>query len=151
MNNRTPAAAALAGALALTLAGCGSSGDQPAAAPATTITVAAPAVTTTATATVKVPGPAATTVQVTRTVTAPPPPPVAAIEEGVWTVGSDIKPGTYRTIDAVTDGCYWSITKSGSNGSDIINNGTPTGGHPVVTLRKGQDFETHDCGSWAKR
>lgn len=129
------------------LTGCSSGSPTPAAAPTRTVTVTAPPVTTT----VKVPGPASTTVHVTRTVEAPAPSPAAAIEEGVWTVGSDIAPGTYRTIDVVTSDCYWKISKSGSNGSDIIENDTPTGGHPVVTLRKGEDFETQGCGSWARR
>ena len=134
------------------LAACGSSPQPaapPTAPPAQTVTVTAPAPPP-VTETVKVPGPARTTVAVVKTVQAPPPAPVSAIEEGVWTVGSDIAPGKYRTIDAVSDGCYWKISTSGTNGDDIVSNDNPSGGHPVVTLRKGQDFQTQDCGSWAK-
>jgi hypothetical protein len=73
------------------------------------------------------------------------------ITEGVWVVGTDVQPGHYRTTAAVSGGCYWMITKSGTNGSDIIQNGLPTGGYPTVTLSAGQDFTTQDCGSWVKQ
>ena len=44
-----------------------------------------------------------------------------SIEEGTWTVGTDVAAGTYRTSAAISGDCYWSITKSGTNGSDIID------------------------------
>lgn len=86
---------------------------------------------------------------------APPKPAPAAkptIEDGIWTVGEDIPAGTYK-VTAKVNGmdCYWSITKSGTNGSDIIDNALPTGGLPKVTLKKGQDFETNRCGTWKKQ
>jgi hypothetical protein len=74
-----------------------------------------------------------------------------SIGEGNWTVGSDIAPGTYRTSAAVTGDCYWSITKSGTNGSDIIENDIPTGGFPTVVLRAGQDFTNRGCGTFVKK
>jgi hypothetical protein len=83
---------------------------------------------------------------------APAPPPAVTIEDGVWTVGSDIPAGKYRVtepIAAETD-CYWAIIKSGTNGEDIIANGLPTGGRPTVTLKAGQDFNTERCGTWQK-
>jgi ABC-type amino acid transport substrate-binding protein len=110
----------------------------------------APAPTVTATTTATVETTVTATPTVTVTVTAPPPAPVSAIDEGMWTVGTDIAPGKYRTIDAVSDGCYWAITRSGSNGDDIVANANVTGGHPVVVLKRGQDFDTEGCGSWAK-
>jgi len=72
------------------------------------------------------------------------------IDEGVWTVGDDIRPGRYRTDERVDSDCYWSITRSGSNGDDIIANDIPGGGRPTVTLRKGQDFTTRGCGTWTR-
>lgn len=72
------------------------------------------------------------------------------IHDGVWTVGVDIEPGTYRVAEAVTDRCYWAILRSGTNGRDIISNDIPTGGFPTVTLSEGQDFETR-CGVWNKQ
>ena len=73
------------------------------------------------------------------------------IREGTWTVGVDIEPGTYRTSADVTSGCYWAIYRTGSNGSDIIENDIVTGGRPTVTLSVGQDFKTSRCGSWSKQ
>ena len=73
------------------------------------------------------------------------------IEEGTWTVGTDIKAGTYRVTESVGRSCYWAIYRSGTNGSDIIQNDIPGGGRPTVTLSKGQDFTTKRCGSWRKR
>ncbi|WP_374971024.1 NYN domain-containing protein [Terrabacter sp. BE26] len=73
--------------------------------------------------------------------------PSTSITEGVWEVGSDIKPGRYRTDDAVTD-CYWAITRGGSNGEDIIANDNVSGGRPSVTLKRGQEFKSSRCGDW---
>ena len=73
------------------------------------------------------------------------------VGDGIWTVGRDIEPGTYRTIDAVTDTCYWGIYRSGSNGADIIENDIVTGGFPTVTLTDGQDFNSNRCGTWARQ
>lgn len=73
------------------------------------------------------------------------------ITEGTWTVGVDVAPGTYRVDRQVTSGmCYWETSRAGSNG-DIIDNDIVTGGRPSVTLAEGQEFTTHDCGSWVKQ
>ncbi len=103
------------------------------------------------------PYPVVSTVTVTQTVlvtpspaatTAPAPPPSPTIQDGTWTVGTDFPAGTYRTTGAGSD-CYWAITKSGTNGADIINNHIG-GGNLTVTLKNGQDFETARCGTWTK-
>lgn len=80
----------------------------------------------------------------------PTPKPKPTIDEGVWTVGLDVPAGTYRVTAPVDDDCYWAITKSGSNGEDIIANDIVSGGRPTVTLKKGQDFESARCGTWEK-
>jgi hypothetical protein len=74
-----------------------------------------------------------------------------SIAEGTWTVGVDVEPGTYRTARPVGSDCYWGIYRSGSNGSDIIDNGIPGGGHPMVTLSEGQDFVNNRCGTFVKQ
>lgn len=74
-----------------------------------------------------------------------------SIGEGVWTVGVDVEPGTYRTKEALTGYCYWGIYRSGTNGDDIIENDGPEGGYPTVTLREGQDFENSGCGTFVKQ
>lgn len=69
--------------------------------------------------------------------------------EGRWIVGEDIKAGTYKTTEPVTStSCYWAITSSGSNGDNIIANDFGTQGNHTVTLKKGQDFESQQCGDW---
>ena len=73
------------------------------------------------------------------------------IREGTWTVGKDIEPGTYRTTSDVSGSCYWGIYRTGSNGSDIVDNDIVTGGRPSVTLSAGQDFKSSRCGSWSKQ
>ena len=73
------------------------------------------------------------------------------INEGTWTVGVDVEPGTYRTKDPVTGSCYWAIFRSGTNKDDIVQNDIVKGGSPTVTISAGQDFETSRCGSWVKQ
>lgn len=108
-------------------------------------TVTAPAVTVTA------PAPAPVTVTAPAAPAAPPPGPGASVGDGVYVVGQDMQPGTYRVSAAVTDGCYWAITKSGSNGADIVQNDLPKGGFPQVTVKAGQDFKSERCGTWVKK
>lgn len=74
-----------------------------------------------------------------------------SVGNGVWTVGEDIQPGTYRAKEAVSGDCYWAVLVSGTNGDDIVNNGIPGGGRPKVTVKKGQDFELKRCGTWVKQ
>ncbi|MDG4826009.1 hypothetical protein O7635_29520 [Asanoa sp. WMMD1127] len=82
---------------------------------------------------------------------APPKPATPTIEDGTWTVGDDIPAGTYKVREPISDGlCYWSITKTGSNGADIVQNDLGGKGRPSVVLKKGQDFETARCGTWVK-
>ncbi len=75
----------------------------------------------------------------------------SSVEQGTWTVGVDIEPGTYRPAQPVSSGCYWAITRTGSNGSDIIENDLPGGGLPTVQLSAGQDFTHHRCGTFVKQ
>jgi hypothetical protein len=109
------------------------------AAPAPTVTVTAPAP---AAKTVQVPGPA-------KTVTAPPPGPAVAIPaDGTWLVGTDIKPGTYRSSP---DGdCYWARLKNTSGDFEaILANGNGT--NQVVTLKKtDKALESARCAPWTR-
>lgn len=72
------------------------------------------------------------------------------ITDGVWVVGTDIEPGTYRAVDVSSD-CYWGIYETGTNQSEIIDNGIPGGGNPQVTLSEGHDFESSRCGEWTRQ
>ncbi|MFF1831722.1 hypothetical protein [Paenarthrobacter sp. NPDC058040] len=73
----------------------------------------------------------------------------SSIVEGVWLVGEDIAPGLYRTVEEVTDACYWRITRPGG-GSDSTM-GAVTSGYPSVELSRGQKFTTHGCGTWVRQ
>ena len=77
------------------------------------------------------------------------PPAVATIVDGMWTIGEDAPAGTYKVV-AAGDTCYWAILKSGTNGSDIVDNHLG-GGNLRVTLKAGQDFETKRCGTWVRQ
>lgn len=74
-----------------------------------------------------------------------------SIGNGIWTVGVDVEPGTYRVSEPLTGYCYWAIYRSGTSGSDIIENDGPTGGFPTVQLSAGQDFENGGCGTFVKQ
>ena len=74
-----------------------------------------------------------------------------SITSGTWTVGVDVKRGTYRTKEAVSGMCYWGIYESGTNKDNILQNDIVTGGHPTVSLSEGQDFESSRCGTWVKQ
>lgn len=74
------------------------------------------------------------------------------ITEGRWTVGEDIDPGTYKSTTPVEeDNCYWAITKTGSNGDDIVSNDFGVKGSLTVVLESGHDFESANCGTWTKQ
>ena len=76
--------------------------------------------------------------------------PAKSFGDGVWIVGFDIEPGTYRT--APTEGCYLA-RMSGLSGSadDIIMSHDGTGhDHDHVILIDPTDaaFESSSCGTW---
>lgn len=71
------------------------------------------------------------------------------IREGMWEVGTDIKPGKYKTkgaLEGIITLCTWSVMK-GDNYVDVgsVNETTAQG---VVTLKAGQTFETNGCQTW---
>lgn len=118
-----------------------------------TITATAPTVTKTVTqqgavVTETVPADAPTKTVV---VTEQPAAPETAFGPGSWLVGEDIAAGQYKTAEQVGEGCYWEIT-AGPNGQDIVANEFvgQSGGIERVTLRKGQQFSSNDCGDWVK-
>lgn len=126
--------------------------------PATQITVPGPTVTITETAapeaavtvtappvTVTKPAPPA------KTVTAAPPQAPAAMEEpGTYMVGTDVKPGTYKSEGG--EGCYWERLKSLDGGfTAIIANDFVDGGTTIVTIKKtDKAFKFNDCAGFVK-
>lgn len=63
--------------------------------------------------------------------------------DGVFQVGIDMKPGTYRMAGA---SCYWSINGD-ANGNNIIANNNVEG-PALVEVQSGQFFETSRCDEW---
>jgi hypothetical protein len=121
------------------------------ATPAPTVTVTAPAGQPAPAVTVTAPAPPAKTVTAKPAAPAPPPAAPAAItEDGTFFVGTDIKPGTYRS-EGGDDTCYWARLKNTSGDIDsIIANGGFTA-REVITIKKtDKAFETRGCGTWKK-
>jgi hypothetical protein len=122
----------IAGA-AIVLAGCGGGSTQ-----------------TTATVT--------STLEVTKTVavTLPPPPsaPKTMIEtDGMYRVGTDIVPGTYRSGGTSPEGesdCYWATLRS-LKPTDVINSDIGTGPQVVMIQPSDRAFVTHSCQTWQKQ
>lgn len=70
-------------------------------------------------------------------------------EEGTYTVGKDIKPGTYRTVDRPVRKCYW---ERSTGAGRIIDNrwitNAPNGA--TVTVQRGEGFTSEGCGNWIR-
>jgi hypothetical protein len=75
-----------------------------------------------------------------------------AIPPGDWVVGSEIAPGTYRTVAA--EGCYWERTSSfdGTFESVIANDYIDTAGTQFVTIAPSDVGFKNDgnCDTWSK-
>ncbi|MFJ9537233.1 hypothetical protein ACIRPX_08270 [Streptomyces sp. NPDC101225] len=70
---------------------------------------------------------------------------------GMFRVGSDIKPGTYRSTGNADDSCYWERAKDAGHslGSIIANNNVT--GTAVVTISSSDGyFKTTGCHDWQK-
>lgn len=78
------------------------------------------------------------------------------ITSGVWLVGTDVQPGTYRTPGPATGEtyCFWSRHSSASGGllDDIIASDGAQPGHQMVVTIAATDvlFRTNDCAPFVK-
>ena len=155
MNRQTVMIVTVASVAAFSLGGIvgvagGSARSRVPAVPAVTVTVPGPVTTVKVpgpVTTVKVPGPVKT-VFVTRKA-APAPSLITGI--GQWEVGVDMPAGVYKVTADVdpTAMCYWKVTQT-SKPEHIIANDIVKHGRPSVTVKRGQDFTTEDCGTWAR-
>jgi hypothetical protein len=70
---------------------------------------------------------------------------------GMYRVGADIAPGTYRSTGNADDGCYWERDKDATHSlNSIVANDNVTG-TAVVTISAGDGyFKTTGCGDWKK-
>ena len=72
------------------------------------------------------------------------------LKDGMYyTVGVSMEGGTYQTTSS-SSRCYWSITRSGTNYDDIVDNDLGALGVLTVSLSAGQDFQSRSCGDWVK-
>ncbi|HEY0447843.1 hypothetical protein [Actinophytocola sp.] len=90
------------------------------------------------------------TATVTKTVTASPATgPLSEFRDGLFEVGVDVQPGTYRTDGpdgSNAGGCYWSRTDATGN---VIDNGVVN--QPgTVSIAKGERVDTAGCLTWRR-
>lgn len=80
----------------------------------------------------------------------PPPPPKTTFGEGIWLVGRDIAPGTYRATGVRL--CYWErLSGLGGGFGDIIANDNITSGQAIVAISPyDKAFSSNRCGTWHK-
>lgn len=70
---------------------------------------------------------------------------------GMYKVGTDIAPGTYKSTGNADDSCYWERTKDAEHGLDSITANDNVTGTAVVTISPGDAyFKTTGCGAWKK-
>ena len=79
----------------------------------------------------------------------------AGIGDGTYIVGTDIKPGLYKTTgpsgDGVLPDCYWERVRDLSGGMDsIIANDNVKGPTTVQISSSGKAFKTSGCAPWVK-
>ncbi|KKD08632.1 hypothetical protein [Streptomyces sp. WM6386] len=70
---------------------------------------------------------------------------------GMFRVGADIAPGTYKSTGNEDDMCYWERTKDAEHGLDsIIANDNVTGSAIVTISASDTYFKTSGCTDWKK-
>ncbi|MFF7354065.1 MULTISPECIES: hypothetical protein [Streptomyces] len=70
---------------------------------------------------------------------------------GMFKVGTDIAPGTYKSTGNKDDSCYWERTKDAEQGTNsIIANDNVTGTAVVTISPSDAYFKTNGCGNWKK-
>jgi hypothetical protein len=76
----------------------------------------------------------------------------ATISQGMWLVGSQVSPGTYRA--SVQSGCYWERLRdfTGTLDGIIANDFISSASSQLVSIAAGDTgFSTDDsCGTWTK-
>jgi hypothetical protein len=74
-------------------------------------------------------------------------PSIATFKDGIWEVGADIAPGTYKTLGG--EGCYWSrLRRLTGRQRDIISERRVSGPAIVTIKRRDVGFESARCRSW---
>ena len=72
----------------------------------------------------------------------------AHFSSGIFRVGQDVRPGTYR-LRSGSDGCYFARLKSfGGSTDDILANDAAEGPAVVTILPTDTGFQSDHCGTW---
>ncbi|MBM9504994.1 hypothetical protein [Actinacidiphila acididurans] len=71
--------------------------------------------------------------------------------DGMYKVGADMQPGTYRSTGNADGNCYWERAKDALHGTDsIIANDNVTGTAIVTIAHTDAYFKSSGCGDWRK-
>lgn len=73
-------------------------------------------------------------------------------DDGVFIVGTDIAPGTWRSSGGGGFACYVArLAGFGGTLNEVISNELSQSGRVIVTLKRSDEgFETNGCGTWTK-
>lgn len=75
--------------------------------------------------------------------------PTAPLPDGVYIVGTDVAPGTWKSAGKA--GCYWARLKDFGGSTDSISANGNTDSPAIVTITNGdQGFRSEGCGTWTK-
>jgi hypothetical protein len=77
------------------------------------------------------------------------PEPKSTISNGIHEVGVDVKAGQYKTTVPEGALCYWERIR-GDDISDSTSRYKEGPARQSVTIKKGDSFETEDCGTWKR-
>lgn len=70
--------------------------------------------------------------------------------EGMYWVGTDVRPGLYRSVGNDESACTWRREEDPSGGQgEVLADGT-TSGWAYVRLSAGEFFVTQDCSQWKR-
>jgi hypothetical protein len=78
------------------------------------------------------------------------PEPKSTISDGVHEVGVDVKAGQYKTSVPEGEFCYWERSRGEDDISDSTSSYKEGPARLSVTIKKGESFETEDCGTWKR-
>lgn len=71
--------------------------------------------------------------------------------DGMYKVGTDILPGTYKSAGSTDGNCYWERSKDALHGVDSITANDNVTGSAVVTIARSDGyFKTSGCADWHK-
>ncbi|MEU9985915.1 hypothetical protein AB0E10_03735 [Streptomyces sp. NPDC048045] len=70
---------------------------------------------------------------------------------GMFKIGTDIAPGTYKSPGSADDSCYWERTKDAEHGLNSVMANNNVAGTAVVTISQTDScFKTNGCGDRKK-